>query len=70
MQGYPWYEELWNKADRVALLKERVKFLTPEEMEAGKLQGKGADKVGTTLFYFGPNITLFKQVFMDKARII
>jgi len=70
VQGYDWYEQLVDKADRVAFLRERVKFLKPQEMNNGKENGKTADKIGTTLLYFGPNRTLFKQTFIDIARIL
>lgn len=63
--GYRWYEETWDAADGVCLVRELVCFINPDNPDVRK-----PAKHGTTLFYFGPNKTAFKKHFEPIGRII
>lgn len=61
--GYIWWEDLWRRRP-VCMLRERLCFWTPE----GKPGGQA--KKGTTIAYYGEDIRLFTEVFIELGRII
>lgn len=61
--GYNWWEDLWRRRP-VCMLRERLRFWTPE----GKADGQA--KKGTTIAYYGEDLRLFTEAFIDLGRII
>lgn len=61
--GYIWWENLWRRRP-ICMLRERLPFWTPK----GK-QDEPAKK-GTTIAYYGDDVTAFKRAFSDLGRII
>lgn len=77
-----WYQQLLKYSQATLFVKGRIKFWKIEngkaweKWEGVKSKEKGLGKIGNspryinTLFYFGDNITRFKEVFEDKGTIM
>lgn len=77
-----WYHKLLHSASSVLLWRGRIKFWkivngeALEKWEGVKSKAEGKGKIGNsprylnTLFYFGSNVSRFKEVFVDKGTFL
>jgi ParB-like chromosome segregation protein Spo0J len=61
--GYKWFERLWDEWP-VCFMGERLSFVMPDSSSTGQ------SKQATAIFYIGPNVSKFVEVFRTMGRVI